>query len=359
MPVKRIWSRIGAKAAVMVMAATLFAQNTVAQSAAPSTPAPITVPSFALPYSSFNSPEAVALLERMRKTGPIPPNSSIQFARDYYDKQNSDRVRRMRAIYDVKVVDEKIGGVHVQRVTPAAGIAPENRARVLINLHGGAFMWGADSGALAEAVPIAAVGRIEVITVDYRMAPEFRFPAGSEDVAAVYKALLAKYSPKAIGIYGCSAGGVLTAESVAWILSKKLPVPGAIGTFCGSLVEFGGDSAYFGQASLGQKPVADALTLASIPYFAGARADDPLVLPGRSKALLAHFPPTLLITGSRDFAMSSVLYSNELLQDAGVRTELHVWDGMPHAFFVDPEPVESQQAYRAIARFFQRYLAAR
>jgi monoterpene epsilon-lactone hydrolase len=358
--VKRSWGRIAsATAALTTFGLALVAQHAVAQSTAPQAPAPITVPSFSLPYSSFNSPEAVALLEQMRKTGPIPPNSSIAFARAFYDKQNSDRVRRMRAIYQVKVVEDTIGGVHVQRVTPTAGIAPENRSRVLINLHGGAFMWGADSGALAEAVPIAAVGRIEVVTVDYRMAPEFRFPAASEDVAAVYKALLAKYSPKAIGIYGCSAGGVLTAESVAWIVSKKMPVPGAIGTFCGSLVEFGGDSAYFGPASTGQKPDANALQLSSIPYFAGARVDDPLVLPGVSKSLLTRFPPTLLITGSRDFAMSSVLHSNELLQDAGVRTELHVWDGMPHAFFVDPEPRESQQAYRAIAQFFQRYLAAR
>lgn len=358
---KRCWAKLASNVAGLLSFAVVAigAQGAAAQSAAPPPAPAITVPSFSLPYSSFNSPEAVALLEQMRKTGPIPPNSSVAFSRDYYDKQNSDRVRRMRAIYQVKVVEDVIGGVRVQRVTPTAGIAPKNRARVLINLHGGAFMWGANSGALAEAVPIAALGRIEVVTVDYRMAPEFRFPAASQDVAAVYKALLAKFSPKAIGIYGCSAGGILTAESVAWIVSKKMPVPGAIGTFCGSLAEFGGDSAYFGPASTGQKPDGAALSINSIPYFAGARADDPLVLPGVSKSLLARFPPTLLITGTRDFAMSSVLHSNELLQDAGVRTELHVWDGMPHAFFVDPEPRESQQAYRAIVQFFQRTLATR
>lgn len=355
----RSFGRFTKAAALVALSLVGVAQWATAQSVPPPSAPTIAVPGFPLPYSSFNSPEAVALFERMRQIGPIPPNSSIAFARNFYDKQNSDRVRRMRAIYDVKVVDSVIGGVHVQRVTPIAGIAPANRGRVLVNLHGGAFMWGANSGALAEAVPIAAVGRIEVITVDYRLAPEFRFPAASEDVTAVYKELLAKYPPKAIGIYGCSAGGVLTAESVAWILSKRLPVPGAIGTFCGSLVEFGGDSAYFGPASAGEKPNGNALKLASIPYFIGARADDPLVMPGVSKLLLAKFPPTLLITGTRDFAMSSVLYSNELLRDAGVRTELRVWDGMPHAFFVDPEPLESKQAYRAIVDFFQRNLAVR
>ncbi|MBN8807099.1 MAG: alpha/beta hydrolase fold domain-containing protein [Sphingomonas sp.] len=263
-------------------------------------------------------------------------------------------------MYDVKVSDVTIGGVHVQRVVPTAGVAAANRGRLLINLHGGAFMWGADSGALAEAIPIAAVGRIEVLTVDYRMAPEYRFPAATEDVIAVYQQLLTRYSPKAIGIYGCSAGGFLTAQSVAWMIDKKIPVPGAIGTFCASLVGLDGDSAYFAVAATGVVPsAATMLGIGSMPYFAGTRADDPLVVPGVSPAIVARFPPTLLITGTRDFAMSSVIHSNELLRAQAVKTELRVWDGMPHAFFVDPEAAESKQAYTAIVEFFAATLAAR
>jgi acetyl esterase/lipase len=351
----RFLTGIGKSLAVGVVAA-LAGVGAIAQS----TPTPVNVPSFALPYSIYNPPETVTLFERMRRQAPLPPNAPIAEARKFYGAQNEDRVERMRAMYDVKVTDVTIGGVHVQRVVPTAGVAPANRGRVLINLHGGAFMWGADSGALAEAVPIAAVGRIEVLTVDYRMAPEYKFPAASEDVVAVYKTLLAKYSPKAIGIYGCSAGGFLTAQSVAWMIDKKLPVPGAIGTFCASLVDLGGDSVYFATAATGQVPsAANQLKLISSPYFIGARADDPMAFPGTSPSLIAHFPPTLLITGTRDFAMSSVLHSNELLRAAGVKTELRVWDGMPHAFFVDPEAAESKQAYRAIVDFFAANLARR
>ena len=74
-------------------------------------------------------------------------------------------------------------------------------------------------------------------------------------------------------------------------------------------------------------------------------------------AALRRFPPTLLITGTRDFAMSSVLATQAALTREGVDTELHVWDGMWHAFMADPEPRESVEAYGVVARFFDRRLA--
>ena len=80
------------------------------------------------------------------------------------------------------------------------------------------------------------------------------------------------------------------------------------------------------------------------------------VFPARSPAMLAKFPPTLLITGTRDFTMSSVLQSQRLLANAGVDTELHVWDGMWHSFFSDPELPESKEAYATMVRFFDHRL---
>lgn len=75
--------------------------------------------------------------------------------------------------------------------------------------------------------------------------------------------------------------------------------------------------------------------------------------------MVSRFPPTLLITGTRDFAMSSVIRSHRLLVQAGVDADLHVWEGMWHAFFSDPELPESQQAYDVIAQFFHRHLGPR
>ena len=318
----------------------------------------ITSPALSIPYSSFASPQARAFFPKLLAEGSEAPpiDAPIEQSRAFYDRLNSDRAARMQKMYAVKIHRETIAGVEADVVLPAQGVSAENRHRVLINLHGGAFLWGAHSGGLVEAIPVASVGRIKVITLDYRQGPEHTFPAASDDVETVYRALLKQYKPQQIGIYGCSAGGILTGESVARLITDKLPVPGAIGTFCGSLLDIDGDSAYVAPVLNGQGVPAHRLTLADLPYFHGANPRDPLVQPGLSPALLARFPPTLLITGSRDMTMSSVLASQQLLDQAGVQTELHVWDGMWHSFFSDPELPESQDAYRVMARFFLTHL---
>lgn len=319
----------------------------------------VTAPASTVPYSAFTSPQARAFFPKMLAAGSKAPplDAPVAQNRAFYDRMNSDRAARMEKLYPVTTRRQTIAGVGTDVVLPAQGVAPENRHRVLINLHGGAFLWGAHSGGLVESIPVASLGRIEVISVDYRQGPEYTFPAASDDVEAVYRALLRQYKPAEIGIYGCSAGGILTGETVARLIADKLPVPGAIGTFCGSLLDIGGDSAYVAPLLNGQGVPAKPLGLADLPYFHGANPRDPRVQPGLSPALLAKFPPTLLITGTRDMTMSSVIRSQALLDQAGVPTELHVWEGMWHSFFSDPELPESRQAYAVMVRFFARHLA--
>jgi epsilon-lactone hydrolase len=290
---------------------------------------------------------------------PSEAGSDIQSQRAYYDRFNNQLAEHMRALYPVSVRNVVIGGIRAETVVPREGISDKNRHRVLINLHGGAFMWGEGSGGEVESIPIASLGRIEVISVSYRLAPENVFPAASEDVAAVYRALIKTYRPQDIGIYGCSAGGVLTAEAIAWFNKVHLPMPGAIGTFCGSASDLGGDSAYMGPAltETAAKPMVGQLM--SIPYFRNADPDSPLVFPIKSASLLAKFPPTLLLAGSRDFSLSSLFRTDDALSNAGVATEMHVWDGMWYAFFIHPDLPESQQVYRIIVRFFDRHLGVR
>jgi len=319
-----------------------------------------------VPPSEFLSPQARAALVA-RLTAPAAPmitgSDFVTSARQTSDAASRITIAKWRAIYPVRIDPQTIGGVMTDVVTPAAGVAPENRHRVLIDLHGGGFFTGARLGGQQEAIPVAGRGRISVVAVDYRLAPENVFPAASEDVARVYRALLKDHKPGEIGIYGCSAGGALVAQSVAWFQAHQLPAPGAIGVFCsGAMPRFwyGGDS--FAVTPMMNKRVqanpAQLKKGAGSLYLAGAKSDDPLVAPGAFPDVLARFPPTLIITGTRDTSLSNALVTNARLLDAGVETQLFVEEGLGHGEFNEiPGSPEADQAYTVIWRFFDKHLS--
>jgi acetyl esterase/lipase len=312
------------------------------------------LPTVTVPASEYLSSESRSkFIALFSKPGPHPAERDVRQLREHDEQKNAPFVARDEVLYPVNIEPRTIAGVRTQVITPKAGVALENRSRVLINLHGGGFIWGEGNGAKTESIPIAGVGRITVITVAYRLAPESRFPAASEDVAAVYRELLKDHAAANIGIYGCSAGGILTAEAVAWFQKENLPRPGAIGTFCGSAIALGGDSKRVAPLLVGEMPFSG-----SNPYLGDVPPSDPLAFPGNSAEVLAKFPPTLLIAGSRDFTVSSLFRTQALLSRVGVDAELHVWDGMWHAFFMDPDLPESQEVYHVVADFFAKHLGA-
>jgi epsilon-lactone hydrolase len=317
----------------------------------------VELPAESVPVSKFLTPEAKAYLAQHLHD---MQDSNMTYADKGIPRFMVPYLERQRALFPVIKDDRKIGGVHAYVYTPATGIAAANKDRVLINLHGGGFSGCWPGCAELESRPIAVLAGIEVVSVDYRQGPEHKFPAATEDVAAVYKELLKTYRPGNIGIFGCSAGGMLTAESVAWFQKHDLPRPGAIGIFCASAGDFGGDAAYtstpLGEARL-MPEMRDGGTT-RLGYFSDTDPKDPLVAPIHSPEMLAKFPPTLLITGTRGFEMSSALYTHSQLVKLGVDADLHVWEGLFHGFFYNPDVPESREAYNVIIKFFNKHLGA-
>jgi acetyl esterase/lipase len=328
------------------------------------------VPAQDVPMSGFLSPEAKAYVTQHLKDMQNPhmlaqDNGVPRFMKGHLERQ--------KVLYPVDRDDTKIAGVHAYVYSPKAGISAGNRDRVLIDLHGGGFSGCWPACAELESIPIAALGKIRVISLDYREGPKYKFPAASEDVAAVYKDLLKDHTPQNIGIYGCSAGGMLTAMSVAWFEKHNLPRPGAVGIFCAGAgsptgAGFGGDAAYtagpLGEArsmAAPPKPAARTTNQAQggLGYLAGTDPKDPMVAPINSPEILAKFPPTLIITATRGFEMSSALYTHTQLVKLGVDAELHVWEALFHGFFYNPDVPESRDCYDVIVKFFDHHLGKR
>jgi epsilon-lactone hydrolase len=266
----------------------------------------------------------------------------------------SEIYKRVRDRYPVQITSQRIAGVDSEIFTPSQGIAAKNRNRVLINLHGGGFLEGARTVSHLESVPIAAVSGIKIVSVDYRQAPEARFPAATDDVGAVYRELLKTYEPENIGIFGCSAGGLLTSETIVWLKQERLPPPGAIGMFCmGASYTGKGDSSRIARAIEGAPADEFAPYFA---YFKGVESNDARAFPALSREALLAFPPSLLISGTRDHALSSVINTHARLSALGVESDLHVFEGLGHAFFYDPDLPESQEVYALVSRFFDAHL---
>jgi len=254
--------------------------------------------------------------------------------------------------YPVDIESLEIDGVYVEIFTPKSGILEKNRNRVLINVHGAGFASGSRTESRRESMPIAALGGIKVISIDYRMGPEFHFPAATQDVDRIYRHLLRQYQPRQIGIFGCSAGALLTAQSIAWFSQEGLPRPGAIAMLSNGAANWlEGDSGRIYASNVNPD-------IELNPYFKGVSESDPLAFPIRSDAFLAKFPPSLLIAGSRDFGLSSVVATHSRLVSLGVDADLHIFEGLEHGFHVlMPKLPESKLVYRLVVDFFDKKLA--
>jgi acetyl esterase/lipase len=262
-----------------------------------------------------------------------------------------------RELYPVEIEAGAIAGVQVKAVTPRDGVPPHHQDRVVVNVHGGAFVTGAGAGALLESIPVAALGELKVVAVDYRMAPEHRFPAATDDAIAVYRELLETYRPECVAFYGASAGAVLTGQIMARIAHDGLPTPGALGILCGGAAGYSeGDLGRLGSALIGYEVARpeemDHPQVGDAEYLADADFSDPLVAPTCSPETMAKFAPTVVVTSTRDVSMSSAVYTHTQLVKQGVDASLHVWEGHPHGFLMYPDMPESREAWEVVARFF-------
>jgi acetyl esterase/lipase len=230
-----------------------------------------------------------------------------------------------------------------------------NRNLVLINLHGGGF--NSDSGSLIEGVPICNLAKIKVVSVYYRLAPENPFPAAVDDVVAVYQELLKTYKPHNVGIFGTSAGATLTAEVASQLKQAGAPLPGALGMFSvhPDYTRPTDSQELFALDGLpGRLEPRDPNKPSDDPYVGKTDPQDPVLSP--LYADLKQWPPSLLVTSTRDLLLSDTTMLHRALLRAGDDAQLVVYEAMPHAFWYHYQLPETQEALDVMAKFFDKKL---
>jgi monoterpene epsilon-lactone hydrolase len=318
-----------------------------------------TVPARILPVPTDVSPQMQAIVGR-----PIPPNFDVvpQTIAEWVALQEAYNASVVQALpgqeqrLHVTVEERRMAGVTVFAVTPDR-VAPENRDRLLIHIHGGCYVLGGGLAATTEAVMMAGIGHYKVISVDYRMPPVAYFPAALDDLVAVWREALKGYRADRMAVFGSSAGGALTLEMVLRLKELGLPLPAAIapGTPMSDLTGVGDSFAANAFVDNVLVSRASACDPAAQLYAHGHDLKDPLLSPIFGD--MHGFPPAILTTGTRDLLLSNTVRTHRKLKDAGVEAELNVFEAMSHAnYSVDDTAPETHQAFGDIARFFDKHL---
>jgi acetyl esterase/lipase len=276
---------------------------------------------------------------------PLPP---VALQRQMIGGMQDAMGAQLLKKHNVRMEAATIAGVPVRILYPK-GVASLGRGPVLLNLHGGGFTL--DSGSQTESIPIAALAGLPVVSVLYRLAPEHPYPAALDDALAVYGALEKEHGASKIAVYGTSAGAVLSGELMAKLVSQKRAMPAALGFFSGSAdLSKSGDSESWMPMPTGGKTLLEAIG----GYVGTTKPTDPILSPLHGE--LSRFPPTLLVSSTRDALLSGTSIFGRALVEQGVDARLVVFDGLPHAFWAYMDIPETHQANTLMAKFLASQL---
>jgi epsilon-lactone hydrolase len=329
-----------------------------AQNAATANPLPErTVPSRLVPAPAAASTQLQRSESDYRPAKPFIEPKSNQEWKKRIDSVNSSFPIKMGAIaayFKVSYSLELIDGVKTYTVTPDT-VGRENQNRVLLHFHGGDFIYFGGELSVYEAILMAHYAKIKVVSVDYRVAPDYPFPAPLEDGIAVYKHLLKSYSPGQIGIFGTSAGGNITAGVILKIHEIGLPEPAVAALLTpGVDITKTGDTWYTNDGIDVGLHYNDELTAVAKLYANGHDMKEPLISPVYGD--LGCFPPTIVVAGTRDVVLSDAVRIHRKLKHAGIIADLNVFEGMSHGMYLIPGSPESLDVFETVTAFFSKFL---
>jgi monoterpene epsilon-lactone hydrolase len=212
---------------------------------------------------------------------------------------------------------------------------PENAVKgaAILYLHGGGYVVGAARAYQHFVGQVASRSRVAAFVPQFRLAPEFPFPAAVEDAQASYEGLVAQGLTK-IALAGDSAGGGLTLILLSWATAKARAGSGLIPQGA-AVISAWTDLAMTGE-SMKTRAEADPLsTPASLAamarlYLGDRDARDPLASPLYGD--LASLPPVRMHVGEDDVLLDDSVRFGERFEREGGAIQVHTWQGMIHVF---------------------------
>lgn len=243
--------------------------------------------------------------------------------------------------------------VSIDDLTCSLFTTPESKEdRIVLFLHGGAYIAGSVETSKYHAVLISRLAKAQLLSINYRLAPEHPYPAALNDAVNAYNWLLKekRFSPEKIVIVGVSAGGGLTVATLLKLREMGIELPAA--AVC---ISPWADLAFTGEtfkerASLDPFTSPHNLDFAASLYIDKNDPRNPYISP--VYADLHGLPSLFIIVGTAEVLHDDSVRLADQASLAGVKVELDVWEDMIHAFpvFASVAP-ESQKAIEKISKF--------
>lgn len=226
----------------------------------------------------------------------------------------------------------KTGHIPMEWVV-SSGADPSRR---ICYIHGGSWVSGSIAGYRAFLSRVSRAAEAVVLAVDYRLAPEYKFPAGLEDCVQAYQWMLengpvSKKPAGAVYLMGDSAGGNLALSTLLKVRDSKLPLPAGVVAISPPTDFTGGSPSLATRASV--DPIINPNALSALaPVYLGTdhQLTDPYVSP-----LFGDYhgiPPILLQVGDCEVLLDDSTRLATHAAGHGCAVTLEVWDGMPHVF---------------------------
>ncbi|MDR5810759.1 alpha/beta hydrolase [Caballeronia sp. LZ019] len=226
----------------------------------------------------------------------------------------------------------------------------EPRSTILY-LHGGGYYFCSPRSHRAISFGLAVRAHADVLSVDYRLAPEHRFPAAVDDAIAAYRALVGdEIAPRSIVIAGDSAGGGLALATALALRDAGDALPAGIVLFSPwTDLTCSGASM---QANEGRDPMFHAAVFPKVAaqYLGEADARHPYASPlfGAFEGL----PPLLIHVADTELLLDDSTRAADKARKAGVHVNLRIWRNVPHIFQIwAPFMPEAREALSQAARF--------
>lgn len=291
---------------------------------------------------------------------PMTPAITRRLRRRGADEQR-DAMDALAADLGVTTTRTSAGGVPCVLVTKGApavvGTGGDDQPWVL-HVHGGGFCWGEARDGMS--MELGARLGVPVVSVEYSLAPEARYPVALEEVLAVYRALVLERGATVL-VTGGSAGGNLVLgllQRIRALQDAGADLPDPVGVL--AFTPFGdlageGDSYRTHDGRDAYIRWRGQLERFARAYRGDAPTTDPLVSPVHA-TWDRPAPPTLLTSGTRDLFLSDAVRIERAMRLAGTDVRLIVWEGMWHAFMGDREMPEARECMAEAISFARRCL---